>query len=275
MYDKEIDMGNSVLRDRLWLWGMKVNILQDTGQLKYEESTMTTEDAIRKTGITNVLMAGQLEINRETLDSMPSAKRIICKWGLHRSRPEGGTILDFDRCALRLRATKELASQDTRIDGFLIDDFSTGTVDAGVMPDDIARLQYINAAEHPHLPLMGTIYTLSLDKPELPGLLPFFASYLTPLWHAADINQFSGDIDRLSVMSGGKPQLLCIYLYDFGNGKRASRDLMRRQLDTVEMLIRSDKVVGAVVLGTNMMDLPWEATECFYEWLEDNGSNPM
>ena len=274
-HTRRMEMSNAVLRDRLWLWGMKANILQETGQLDWEASTMTTEDAVQKTGITNVLMAGQLEIDRETLDSMSSAKRIICKWGLHRSKPEGGYVVDFDRCAKRLRAAKELASRDPRIDAFLIDDFSTGTVDAGVTPDDIARLQHLNAVEHPHLPLMATMYTMSLDRLEIPSLLPFFASYLTPLWHAAEIDGFTKDVERLSVMSGGKPQLLCIYLYDFGNKKLLSKDLMRRQLETVEGLIRGDKVMGSVILGTCMMDLQTEANACFYEWLAERGGGTL
>ena len=94
------------IRDRLWLWGMKVNSLQESGHYAFpEQSTMTTENAIKETGITNVLMAGQLEIDRETLGSMPSARRIICKWSLHRSSKERGNYLDFDDCALRTQTT--------------------------------------------------------------------------------------------------------------------------------------------------------------------------
>ena len=46
------------LRDRLWLWGMKVNALQQTREyerLGFADSTLSTEQAIGRTGITNVL----------------------------------------------------------------------------------------------------------------------------------------------------------------------------------------------------------------------------
>ena len=34
------------IRDRLWLWGMKVNSLQESGHYAFpEQSTMTTENA--------------------------------------------------------------------------------------------------------------------------------------------------------------------------------------------------------------------------------------
>ncbi len=184
-------MSTETLRDRLWLWGMKVNILQEQGTSEWGQSTMTTEDAIKKTGITNVLMAGGLPLSRETLDSMPSAERIIAKSCLHAHSEEKGFYLDYDSCVGALRDAKELAAADTRVESFLIDDFSTGTVDAGVKPEHLAQLQFLNAAELPHLPLCGTMYTMSLERPEVPALLPYFAAYMTPLWHAADIDAAS------------------------------------------------------------------------------------
>ena len=73
-------MSGPRLRDRLWLWGMKVNALQETAEyrpLGFADSTLDTEQAIHRTGITNVLMAGGLVLDRATLASMPSDRRII------------------------------------------------------------------------------------------------------------------------------------------------------------------------------------------------------
>jgi len=268
-------METQTVRDRLWLWGMKVNALQMTDNTEWSESTMTTEEAIQKTGITNVLMAGGLPLTRETLNSMPSARRIIAKWSLHSHSKEKGMYLDYDRCVAALRDAKALAAIDTRVESFLIDDFSTGSIDAGVKPEHLAQLQFVNAAEFPHLPLHGTVYTMTLDRPQLPALLPYFAAYLTPLWHATDIERLPGDVDLLAALSGGKPQLLCIYLYDFGNGQQLSYELMHRQLEVAKMLLSGDKVYGVVILGTCMMDLDWEANRCFYDWLDENGDQPL
>jgi len=80
-------------RDRLWLWGMKVNALQQTEEyrgLGFAPSTMDTEQAMARTGIANVLMAGGLSLDRATLDSMPSARRIIAKNALHRHGKDAG-----------------------------------------------------------------------------------------------------------------------------------------------------------------------------------------
>lgn len=268
-------MKTNTVRDRLWLWGMKVNVLQVSGYPGFGTSKLTTEDAIARTGIANVVMAGHLPITAETLRSMPSAKRIICKWSLHRQLPGGGLALDHEGCVEAMRSAKELAAFDARIDSFLIDDFSTGTMEAGVRPRDLARLQFVNASEAPHLPLMGTIYTMSLEKPELPALLPYFASYLVPLWHAADIRSLPSAVDRLGELSGGKPQLLCIYLHDFGNNKPVSADLMAEQLAVSEGLLRAGKVYGLVILGTCLMDLDLDANRCFNDWLARRGDRPI
>ena len=121
------------------------------------------------------------------------------------------------------------------------------------------------------LPLMATVYTMTLDNAHLTGLLPFFSGFITTLWHAADIDRFPSDVDKLAEMSGGKPQMMCVYLHDFGNGKPVSFDLMRRQLNVAEQLLRDGKVFGCLITGQCLMDLPLESVRCFDEWLEERG----
>ena len=263
-------MSGPRLRDRLWLWGMKVNALQETREyqaLGFAPSTLDTEQAMARTGITNVLMAGGLALDRATLDSMPSARRIIAKNSLHRSSEDGQLHLDHDGCAAALRDAKQIAAADPRIDAFLIDDFSTGSIAAGARPEDLARLQFINATEGPQLPLLGTLYEMSLEDERVWACLPYFAGFLSPLWHAADIDRFPGYVDRIAELSGGKPQLACMYLYDFGNSQLLSYAQMQRQLEVAEILLREERVMGVCILGTCMMDLEWEANRCLGDWL--------
>ena len=71
-------MGKFRLADSIWLWGMKRNVLQETEgfrSLGFAISSMTVEDAIRRTGIRNVIMAGGLPIDLATMQSMASAQR--------------------------------------------------------------------------------------------------------------------------------------------------------------------------------------------------------
>ena len=267
-------MSGPRLRDRLWLWGMKVNALQETAEyrtLGFADSTLDTEQAIHRTGITNVLMAGGLVLDRATLASMPSARRIIAKSALHRHSEGVPLRLELDGCATALRDTKGLAVTDPRIDAYLIDDFSTGSIAAGARPEHLARLQFINATEASQLPLMGTVYEMSLEDERVWACFPYFAGFLSPLWHSADIGQYPGYLARIAELSGGKPQLGCIYLFDFGNSKLLSYEQMQRQLDVAESLLREEQVFGVCILGTCMMDLEWEANRCFYDWLDRVG----
>ena len=252
---------------------MKVNALQGTADyapLNFGPSTMTVEQAMQRTGTYNVIMAGHLPIDRESLDSMPSARRIICKGSI-----QTNAALDYEKCLSGLMAAKELAATDTRIEGFLADDFSTGSIPAGVKPEHMARLQFANATYFPHLPLNGTIYTQSLELPELPGLLPYFGSLLVPLWHATQIDTLPAALDRLSELSGGKPMMLCLYIFDFGNREPTARDLMQRQLDLAEQLLCEERVTGLAICGTCMMDLDWESNHCLYEWLDRVGDRKI
>ena len=262
------------LRDRLWLWGMKVNALQETDEyraLGFAPSTMDTERAIARTGITNVLVAGGLALDRTTLDSMPSAGRIIAKNSLHRRGRDGQLRVDDEACAAALRDAKQIAAADPRVEAFLIDDFSTGSIAAGARPEDLARLQFINATEGPQLPLLGSVYEMSLEDERVWACLPYFAGFLSPLWHAADIDRFPGYVGRIAELSGGKPQLACLYLYDFGNSQALSYARMERQLEVAEGLLREKRVMGVCILGTCMMDLEWEANRCLDDWLARAG----
>lgn len=258
------------LRDRLWLWGMKVNALQETDEyrgLGFTPSTMDTEQAIARTGIANVLLAGGLSLDRATLDSMPSARRLIAKNALHRHGKDGQNHLAPEACATALREAKRIAAADPRVEAFLIDDFSTGSIAAGAQPEDLARLQFLNAVEGPQLPFMGTVYEMSLEDERVWACLPYFAGFLSPLWHAADIDRFPGYVDRIAELSGGKPQLACIYLFDFGNNRVLSYEQMERQLVITEELLRAGRVFGVCILGTCMMDQAWEANRCLDDWL--------
>lgn len=265
-------MSSLTLRDHLWLWGMKVNILQELKAYPFweETSTLTTQQAIERTGIRNVLIAGGLPLTKESIDPLPAAKLIIAKWGMHKA-VDGKAQIDYQMALDALLQAKELAAEDPRIEAFLLDDFSTGTVDAGVTPQHLADLQFENFSRPPQLPLMATFYETSLEDDRVLPLLPYFAGFLNPLYYAANIDKQKGYADRLGQLTGNKPLLLCIYLYDFGNLKKMSYDLMRRQLDVCEEMIREKKVYGVVILGTCMMDLDWEANKALYEWLEERG----
>ena len=270
-------MTEQTIRDRFWLWGMKVNALQETESyrpLGFGTSTMTVADAIRGTGSTNVIIAGGLPINEGTLASIPLAKRILCKWSLHR-HGESGAIIDYDDCVSRLMDAKRLASKDTRIDGFHLDDFSTGSITTGAKPEHLQRLLYANSVKGPRLPISSTIYHMSLEMAELPPMLPYFDQFLLPLWHADQIESVPSFVNRLGELSGSKPIMLCLYVYDFGEGRHITRKLMQRHLEVAEDLLIEQRVAGLCVCGTCMMDLDWEANHVLYDWLERVGNREI
>lgn len=266
-------MPAQTLRDRLWLWGMKVNALQQTSDyaaLQFGTSTLTVAEAMRRTGVTNVIIAGGLPINEETLATLPLAQRILCKWSLHRH----GAI-DYPDCLARLMDAKRLAAKDTRIEGFHLDDFSTGSILAGAQPEHLQRLLYANAVNGPRLPFSSTIYPMSLELPELPLLLPYFDQYLLPLWHADQIESLPSFVDRLGELSGHKPIMLCLYVYDFGGGRPLPGALMHRHLEVAETLLREEKAIGLCVCGTCLLDLDWEANHVLFDWIDRAGGQAL
>jgi hypothetical protein len=270
-------MSGQTIRDRFWLWGMKVNALQSMGAfsgLGFAESRITTNEVMERTGVTNAIIAGGLPLDEETLASLPLAKRLLCKWSLHR-HGDAGVVIDFDDCLQKLMDAKQLAALDTRIDGYHIDDFSTGSIDAGAQVEHIQRLLFENSVVGPRIPLSSTIYTMTVERPELPQFLPYFDQFLFPLWHADQIEQMPGVLARFADLSGNKPAMLCLYVYDFGNGRASPRDLMARHLAVAENLLMEQKVTGLCICGTCMMDLDWEANRVLFDWLEKSGDKEI
>lgn len=260
--------------DRLWLWGMKVNVLQLQGHYRiadFRNSTLTTEQALQMTGIRNVYMAGGLELDETTLAAMPSAQRIVCKAGLGASE-DGKLRLDVERCHRRLRLAKALAKRDPRIEGFHFDDFSTGSMDAGAKPEHVAQVQFLNVTTQPLLPLYGTFYTMSLERDGIAEMMRYFDVLILPLWHYSELETLPQRFDRSDELSGGKPILLALYFYDFGNNKQITKEQMAVQLDFVEKMILSQRITGLLACGTCMLDIGWEAADYYCDWIKRVGS---
>lgn len=180
-------MAQVKLRDLLWIWGMKLNALQESGEytnLHLKRSKMTTEKAINELGIYNVFLAGHLPITQETVDTMPSAKRIVCKASMHKLE-NGNHVLDTNNALLELQACKEIAKNDRRIDAFSIDDLSTGGMEAGVSPEHFSQFCIQNARVFPYMPLIGTIYPMSLYDQKLPAIVGYLDQILLPMWFVA------------------------------------------------------------------------------------------
>ena len=74
-------------------------------------------------------------------------------------------------------------------------------------------------------------------------------------------------------LSGGKPILLALYVYDFGNGKQITRDEMAVQLDFVERMIKSQRITGLLVCGMCMLDIGWESADHYCEWIKRVGGD--
>jgi hypothetical protein len=264
------------LLERVWLWGMRPNVLQESHECQAmpgfdRTSRITAEESMKRTGIANLVIAGGLEINQETLSSVPSARRIICKWSAHEYVPNEQPRPDIAGCLQRLFAAKKLSATDRRVDAFLLDDLSTGSMTAGVGAAHIAELQRENASCWPHLPLYGTIYPQSLDRPGLAEVIAHLDLLVMPLWHVEEVESLPRYLERCNELSGGKPIIACLYFYDFGKSQMISRDQMRRQLDVLTGQMELDRVTGAVFCGTCMLDIGWESVDCWFDWLRELG----
>ena len=266
------------IRDRLWLWAMPVNALQSGvgyANLGWGQSKITANEVIEQTGIRNVFLAGGFEINEESMASISGARRIVCKWGLHTHDDEKGMVMDDARGEKRLLAAKKLAAGDRRIDAFHLDDFSTGSRQAGASVEHLQRFQYLNALHHPALSSWVTIYTMSLEDEGLADCITYFDQVILPIWFVSEIDQAPQFLDRCNALSCNKPTAIGLYFYDFGNGCHITYEQMQHQLDVALDLLRAGRVTGIEFTGTCMMDLGWPSVKCLYDWLDRAGDDAV
>ena len=266
------------IRDRLWLWAMPVNALQagdGYSKLGWGESTITSNEVIERTGIRNVFLAGGFEINEESMASISGARRIVCKWSLHTHDKDKGMVMDDAKAEQRLLAAKALAATDRRIDAFHLDDFSTGSREAGASIEHLQRFQYLNALHHPALSSWVTVYTMSLEQEGLADCIKYFDQVILPIWFVSEIDKAPQFLDRCNELSGGKPTAIGLYFYDFGNGCHITYEQMQHQLDVALPLLQEKLVTGIEFTGTCMMDLGWPAAQCLYDWLDRVGDDKL
>jgi len=265
------------IKDLLWIWGMKVNALQETTEYRrmpFGESSITVEQVIQQTGITNVYIAGNLPLTKETLQSIPSAKRIVCKTSAHKNENSKLTK-DMNNVFEQFSNVKKLAEVDRRIEAFALDDFSTGSLEAGITEDDIARMCVMNAKSFPFLPTHATVYPMSLNDKKLPCMIKYFDQLLLPMWFIDDINHSDKYIDMLNSISGNKPILFALYVYDFGKNKFISNNEMQQQFDIVESLLHRGRITGCVLIGTCLFDIGLESVDCMYKWVAQAGDDKL
>ena len=265
----------SNLRDRLWMWGHgpgTTNGLFDipTG------NNIDMADAIEEMGIPNVCV-----IRWEGKPEPPFDDYIK---QFHKTKRVAWSVVDGapQSYEQKKKWAFELSEKMPNLVGFYLDDYFHGE---SVPPEGqidspacltLAQVQSLHhemkSLKRP-TDLSVVLYSYQV-KPAGAGLKRHIdacdvVSFWT--WHATDLVALKDNFKRYREIVPDKPTLLGTYMWDFGNGKPITMELMKLQLNFALEQFKEGQIEGMIFHCTPLVDLGLEAVEYSKKWIAEYG----
>jgi hypothetical protein len=258
------------LRDLLWVWG-------NPDMAKPGEHTFATfaqassAQRAKLLGVPNIVMAGlgipndQAQAEALTRE-VASSPRLVWEIG---ADGEGGPPFVYTQ---RLSQVRRLVDQFPRIEAVLLDDMSTVSIDKGFKPENIRQIRRSLDGKYAAVKLWGVLYTMSFNRPKIDEYINELDVINLWTWHAKDVVKLEQNVAHCEKKYPGKPIMLGLYLYDYGDNRRMSLDLLKRQCDTALELVHAGRIQGIVFLtiDSDVQTLSWAA-----DWIKRVGDQKI
>ncbi len=247
------------IRDVLWLWGTTVNALEEGYGFT---SAMSVAQGLDILGLPRAMMCGFLPPTEEEYAGVAHCREMLWEMSF-----DAGFA--FER---PLAPIAELHGAYPNVTGVLLDDFSTAEISRGATPDVLARMR---RAMPPSLQLWAVIYSMSLDIPNLAEYLQHLDGISFWVWHGRDLPALAEQVEQCHTLSGGKPLVLGLYFYNFGQRQPLTNEEMRGQLETGLELVRAGRCRGLCFLASSVMDVGLDAVEWTRQWIAEHGDDTL
>jgi hypothetical protein len=245
------------LRDSLWLWGTKVNVLSEHYRLP--PSTMTIRAGLDALGIDRAMMCGHLPPTKGEYLHVAHCRSLL--WEM--SFDEG---FSFER---PLAPIVRLHRRHRNVLGVLLDDFSTTEINRGAKPELLGRLR---AAMPDPMQLWIVVYSMSLGIPDLDRYLEYVDGVSFWIWEPENLPNMTSYVARCHELSGHKPMVVGLYFYDFSKDRPLTNDRMAAQTETAANLVATGECQGICFLSSSVMDVGLESVEWTKRWIRRLGT---
>jgi hypothetical protein len=260
------------LRDRLWMWGHGPGTTNDLYNIP-TGNNIDMADAIDSMGIPNVCVIrwrGKPEPPfDEYIKQFHKTKRVA--WSVVDGAPQ-----DYEQ---KKQWTFELSEKMPNLVSFFLDDYFHGESippegqedsPACLTLDQVRSLHHEMKSLKRPTDLSVVLYSYQLQ----PGLKRHIdacdvVSFWT--WHATDLVALKDNFKRYREIVPDKPTLLGTYMWDFGNSKPITMELMKLQLDFALEQFKQGQIEGMIFHCTPLCDLGLEAVEYSRKWIAEYG----
>ncbi len=266
------------LRDHLWMWGHGARTTDGFANIPTGHG-IDLADAIRSMGIPNVCVIRWLsepEPENEIREgSQPPFDHFIQQF--HDTRRVAWSIIDGAREPYQLKKEWAISLLDRmpNLTTVFLDDFFLGETDLAPGQTEppanltLAELKSLRAelAALPRRPdLAAVLYSYQLND-SIRGHLEECDLVSLWTWHATDLTALEKNFRRYREILPNKRTLLGIYMWDFGNKKPVTPELMQHQLDVALDLYKQGQIEGMIFHCTPLCDLGLEAVDMAREWI--------
>ena len=95
---------------------------------------------------------------------------------------------------------------------------------------------------------------------------------LLPEWPGNKVGEFEKHVAHMEQQYPDKPIILCTYLYDYGDGRRLSRELLEKQFTIALRLAHEGRIAGIEI---TMVTNDEEAVSWTAEWIRSVADQPI
>lgn len=236
------------VRDRMWVWGTREARGGGEGGLAaYAEANSAARAAML--GLRNIIIAGgkvleqaeAVELARESAELGGRLVYEVCP---------GEMTGHADDYADDARAAHAAAAAVGALEAVLLDDLTSQQVAGRGMPvAELARLCDLLRSGPRALQVWGVVYTMNLDHPQLSEYLEHLDVINLWTWRAEELHELETNLTRCEALAPGKPIVLGLYMYDYGDGRPMPLDLMEHQCEAALQWLREGRIKGMVFLS--------------------------
>jgi len=235
------------IRDLMWVWG-NPEMTKKGPHTPATFAQASPAERARLLGVPNVLMAGlglpDDEQQAETLTKqVASSPQLV--WEIS---PDGEGLGPPFVYRETIASIRKLTKRYPQIEGVLLDDMSTQKINRGFKPEHIRRIRELLSDTHDQVKVWGVLYTMSMNRKGIRKYINELDVINLWTWHAKDVVDLTQNVARCEQWFPGKPIVVGLYLYDYGNGRRIPLDLLERQCTTALQLAHARRIRGIVFL---------------------------
>jgi hypothetical protein len=237
------------VRDLLWVWG-NPEMAKPGAHATASFASASPARRAELLGVPNVVMAGHGIPNDDKqadaqTQEVATAPRLV--WEIDADGSGGPPFIYTNRVA----QVRKLVDKYPQIEGVLLDDMSTVGIDKGFRPEHIRQIRQSLDDKYAALKIWGVLYTMSFNRPKIDDYIKELDVINLWTWHAKDVANLEKNVAHCEQKYPGKPIVVGLYLYDYGDGRRIPMDLLQQQCATALKLGVAGRIQGIVFLTIN------------------------